>query len=60
MEGSKHLTYTGLSGKTYSKTSSGHTTGDRRSGQTRKKLKDLSACEERGRGEGGCVYVVCM
>jgi hypothetical protein len=33
-------------------------------GQTRKKPKDLSACEreERGRGEGagGGVYVVCM
>ena len=33
-----------------------------RSRQTRKKPRDLSAYyrEERGRGEGGCVYTVCM
>ena len=47
-------------GKTYSKTSSGQTVGDRRSGQTHKKPKDLSACEESGRGEGGGVYDVAM
>jgi len=36
--------------------------GGTRPGQTRKKPKDLSARdrEERGRGEGGGVYVVCM
>ena len=41
--------------------SSGHA-GGTRSGQVRKKPKDLSVREreERGRGEGGCVYVVCM
>jgi len=33
-----------------------------RPGRTRKKAKDLSTCdrEERGRGEGGGVYAVCM
>ena len=36
--------------------------GGARPGQTRKKPRDLSACdrEERGRGEGGGVYDVCM
>ena len=40
--------------------STGHS-GDTRSGQTRKKPKDLSALEreERGCGEGGGVYAVC-
>ena len=54
--------YSGCVGKTYSKPGSGHTTGDRRSGQTHKKPKDLSPCdrEDRGRGEGGGVYDVCM
>jgi hypothetical protein len=34
----------------------------RRPGQTHKKPKDLSVCdrEERGRGEGGGVYAVCI
>ncbi len=50
--------------KTYSKSSSGHTVGDRSPGQTRKKPKDLSVCDrdERGRGEGGlcilCVHTI--
>jgi hypothetical protein len=41
--------------------SSGHA-GGTRPGHTRKKPKDLSAREreERGRGEGGGVYAVCM
>ena len=47
-------------GKTYSKTSSGHTSGDRRSGQTHKKPKDLSGCEDRGCEKGGGVYVLLM
>ena len=36
--------------------------GGSRSGQTRKKPRDLSAYdrEERGRGEGGVMYAVCM
>jgi hypothetical protein len=36
--------------------------GGTRPGRTRVKPKDLSTCdrEERGRGEGGGVYVVCM
>ncbi len=57
-EGSALLVALGCVGKTYSKTSSGHTGGDSRSGQTRKKPKDLSACEERGRWDGG-VCVCC-
>jgi hypothetical protein len=46
--------------KTYSTPSSGHSTGGRRPGQTRKKPKDLIVCdrEEHGRGEGGGVYDV--
>jgi hypothetical protein len=56
MEGSKLLGYTtlGCTGKTYNKTSSGDV-GDRSPGQTRK-----SDREERGCGEGGGVYDVCM
>jgi len=55
-EGSKHLTYTGCVGRDNSKSSSwsrGHV-GGTRSGQVRKKPKDLSAREreERGRGKG--------
>ena len=51
-------------GRNDSKTSvgsSGHT-GGTRSGQTHKKPKDLSQREreDRGRGEGGGVYDVCM
>ena len=44
-----------------SRGSSGHA-GGTRPGQTRKKPKDLSAREreERGRGEGGGVYAMCM
>ena len=51
----------GSVGKTYSNPSSGHTGGDRRPGQTRKKLKDLCACdrEERGRGGWGlCLFIM--
>jgi hypothetical protein len=51
-------------GRNNSKSSSrstGHARGTR-TGQTRKKPKDLSVREgeERGRGEGGGVYAVCM
>ena len=48
----------GYTGKTYSKSSSGHT-GGRRPGQTRKKPKDLIVGyrEECGRGEVGGVFV---
>jgi hypothetical protein len=51
----------GCAGKTYSKPS-GHAEGGTRPGRTRKKPKDLSACdrEECGCGEGGGVYVVYM
>jgi hypothetical protein len=54
----------GYSGRNSSKTStvsSGHV-GDTRPGQTHKKPKDLSTREgeERGCGEGGGVYPVCM
>ena len=53
----------GCTGRNNSKSSSGssdHAEGTR-SGQTRKKPKDLSTREreERGRGEGGGVYNVC-
>ncbi len=44
----------------HKKPSSGHTVGGRRPAQTRKKPKDLSACEERGRREGGGVHAVGM
>ena len=46
--------------KTYSTTSSGHSAGDRRPVQTRKKPKDLSVREreECGCEEGGGVYAV--
>jgi hypothetical protein len=51
-------------GRNNSKSSSGSSghAGDTRPGQTRKKPEDLSEREreERGRGEGGGVYVVCM
>ena len=51
-------------GRTYSKQlkPSGHTEGGRRPGQTRKKPKDLSACdhEERRSGEGEGVYAVTV
>ena len=41
---------------------SGRVEGGTRSGRTRKKPKDLSACdrEERGRGKGVCLYAVCI
>jgi hypothetical protein len=60
-EGSKRLAYTGLlTGRTYSTPSNGSSGrgGGTRLGQTRKKPKDLSACdrEERGRGKVGGVY----
>jgi hypothetical protein len=51
----KHLSHTGLRGKTYSKSSpSGLAAGNCRPGQTLKKPKYLSACDrdERGCGEG--------
>ena len=46
-----------IRGKTRAKGNSGHAEVDTRPGQTRKKPKDLSACdrEVRGRGEGGAV-----
>ena len=51
-------------GRNNSKTSNGSSghAGGTRSGQTRKKPKDLSVREreELGLGEGGGVYVVCM
>ena len=54
----------GCAGRNNSKTSSGSSghAGGTRPGQTRKKPKNLSARdrEERGRGEGGGVHVVCM
>ena len=62
-----NVSYTlGCSGKTDSKSnpSCHYTEGDSRPGQTHKKSKDLSTNdrEERGRGQGGGVYVtdVCI
>ena len=59
-DGTGFAHHLGSSGKTYSKPSSGHTVGGRSPGQTHKKPKDLSVCEEREHGVGTGVYVTMM